>query len=96
MPTSSGVLFARGEVSKTGEKMAEAKDISVNQALVNASQPVTAKTGEVSEAELERVVGGEISDFSFDVEQNTNIGSQSSGVGAGKVTFNPYSITKNS
>jgi type VI secretion system secreted protein Hcp len=34
----------------------------------------------------------EIDDFSFDIEQTLNIGSQSSG--AGKVTFNPFQITK--
>lgn len=36
----------------------------------------------------------EISDFSFDIEQTLSIGSNSSGAGAGKVTFNPFSITK--
>jgi type VI secretion system secreted protein Hcp len=36
----------------------------------------------------------EIDDFSFDVEQTLNIGSQTSGSGAGKVTFNPFQITK--
>jgi|GEM_PF-315417 len=36
----------------------------------------------------------EIDDFSFDVEQTLNIGSQSSGAGAGKITFNPFSITR--
>jgi hypothetical protein len=36
----------------------------------------------------------EIDDFSFDIEQVLNIGSQSSGAGAGKVTFNPFQITK--
>jgi type VI secretion system secreted protein Hcp len=41
-------------------------------------------------------VGGlfEIEDFSFDIEQTLNIGSQSTGAGAGKVTFNPFSITR--
>jgi len=38
----------------------------------------------------------EIDDFSFDIEQVLNIGSQSSGAGAGKVTFNPYQITRKS
>ena len=33
-------------------------------------------------------------DFSFDVEQTLNIGSQSTGAGAGKITFNPVSITR--
>src|SRR6195952_5595768 len=36
----------------------------------------------------------EVSDYSFDVEQVLNIGSQSSGAGAGKITFNPFTITK--
>ena len=36
----------------------------------------------------------EIDDFSFDIEQTLNIGSQSGGAGAGKVTFNPFQITK--
>jgi type VI secretion system secreted protein Hcp len=36
----------------------------------------------------------EIDDFSFDIEQVLNIGSQSSGAGAGKVTFNPYQVTR--
>jgi type VI secretion system secreted protein Hcp len=37
----------------------------------------------------------EVSDYSFDIEQVLNIGSQSAGAGAGKVTFNPFSITRN-
>ena len=36
----------------------------------------------------------EIDDFSFDIEQVLNIGSSSSGAGSGKVTFNPFQITK--
>jgi type VI secretion system secreted protein Hcp len=36
----------------------------------------------------------EIDDFSFDIEQVLNIGSSSSGAGAGKVTFNPFQITR--
>src|SRR5580704_11619308 len=36
----------------------------------------------------------EIEDYSFDIEQVLNIGSQSSGAGAGKITFNPFSITR--
>jgi len=34
----------------------------------------------------------EVKDFSFDVAQTLNIGSQSSGAGAGKITFNPFSL----
>lgn len=36
----------------------------------------------------------EVEDYSFDVEQTLNIGSQSTGAGAGKITFNPFSITR--
>jgi type VI secretion system secreted protein Hcp len=36
----------------------------------------------------------EVSDYSFDIEQVLNIGSQSKGAGAGKVTFNAFSITR--
>ncbi len=36
----------------------------------------------------------EVEDFSFDIEQTLNIGSQSTGAGAGKITFNPFSITR--
>lgn len=36
----------------------------------------------------------EVEDFSFDIEQVLSIGSQSTGAGAGKVTFNPFSITR--
>lgn len=36
----------------------------------------------------------EVTDFSFGIEQVLNIGSQSTGAGAGKVTFNPFSITR--
>jgi hypothetical protein len=34
----------------------------------------------------------EIEDYSFDIEQVLNIGSQSSGGGSGKVSFNPFSV----
>ena len=36
----------------------------------------------------------EVDDYSFDVEQTLSIGSQSRGAGAGKITFNPFSITR--
>lgn len=38
----------------------------------------------------------EIDTYSFDIEQVLNIGSQSTGSGAGKVVFNPFSITRKS
>jgi type VI secretion system Hcp family effector len=36
----------------------------------------------------------EVEDYSFDIEQTLAIGSQSTGAGAGKVTFNPFSVTR--
>jgi type VI secretion system secreted protein Hcp len=36
----------------------------------------------------------EVEDWSFDVEQTLNIGSSSTGAGAGKVVFNPFTITR--
>ena len=61
----------------------------------------TALTGGKADAGAKGGSGGagkaglfEIEDFSFDIEQTLNIGSQSSGAGAGKVTFNPFSITR--
>jgi type VI protein secretion system component Hcp len=36
----------------------------------------------------------EVEDYSFDIEQVLNIGSQSTGAGAGKITFNAFSITR--
>jgi type VI secretion system secreted protein Hcp len=36
----------------------------------------------------------EVEEYSFDIEQVLNIGSQSTGAGAGAVSFNPFSITR--
>src|ERR1700733_14900512 len=36
----------------------------------------------------------EVTDYNFDIEQILSIGSQSRGAGAGKVSFNPFSITR--
>jgi type VI secretion system secreted protein Hcp len=36
----------------------------------------------------------EVDDYSFEIAQTLNIGSHSSGTGAGKVTFNPFRITR--
>jgi hypothetical protein len=63
-------------------KMADAEDKAVEQNKQQATHPVSPKTGEISDAEMENVAGG--------IEQVLNIGSQSSGTGAGKVTFNPF------
>jgi len=42
---------------------------------------------ELTDRDLEKVSGGfEITDFSFDIEQTLNIGSQSTGAGPSKVT----------
>lgn len=36
----------------------------------------------------------EVESYNFDVEQTLSIGSQSSGAGAGKITFNPFGISR--
>jgi hypothetical protein len=65
------------------------------------SSDMNDKIRELSTDELNLVSGGdkstsakgstiEISDYSFGIKQALNIGSQSSGAGAGKVTFNPF------
>ncbi len=74
--------------------MAETKDKSVDQSIDQTTQPVAAKSGELSDAELQKAAGGGASGSPFDIEQTANIGSQSSGAGAGKVTFNPFEITR--
>jgi hypothetical protein len=48
---------------------------------------------ELTGSELNSVVGG-VSTPVNNIEQVLSIGSQSSGAGAGKVTFNPFSITR--
>ncbi|HET6235192.1 MAG TPA: type VI secretion system tube protein Hcp [Acetobacteraceae bacterium] len=52
------------------------------------------KTATVSGGKLTYGQIFEIEDYSFDIEQTLNIGSQGGGAGAGKVTFNPFSITR--
>lgn len=63
-------------------------DLSGNTEVLATTGPMSlvnlAKAGQVFEIE----------DYSFDIEQTLNIGSQSMGTGAGKVTFNPFSITR--
>jgi len=62
---------------------------------LSKNSEVLAKCGPIS---LVALAGAgqlfEVKDYSFDIEQTLNIGSQSMGTGAGKVTFNPFSITR--
>jgi hypothetical protein len=46
----------------------------------------TKAEGELTEKDLAKVAGG--------IEQTPNIGGQSNGAGAGKITFNPFSVTR--
>jgi hypothetical protein len=65
---------------------------------MNMTQVARTESLELSIERLDQISGGgasskqlfEINDYSFDVAQVLNIGSQSSGAGAGKVTFNPF------
>lgn len=52
------------------------------------------EAGKIFQAALAKKAVFEIEDYSFDIEQTLNIGSQSTGAGAGRVTFNPFSITR--
>jgi hypothetical protein len=69
----------------------------------------TDKTAEISDQDLDQVVGGDatnalpavqnnalpaVQNNALPAVQSLGIGSQSSGAGAGKVTFNPFSITR--
>jgi bacteriocin-like protein len=63
------------------------KKQSENKPTQNATNPAK---DELNEQDLNKVSGGD----SFDIEQVLNIGSQSGGAGAGKVTFNPFSIKR--
>jgi type VI secretion system secreted protein Hcp len=66
--------------------------------LVSESQVDMSKNSEELASDLKSYASAsqlfEVEDYSFDIEQVLNIGSQSSGAGAGKITFNPFSITR--
>jgi len=66
--------------------MSEQSEEKTTGPVISTSQdaPNDAKQGkgELSEKDLAKVTGG--------IEQVLNIGSQTSGAGAGKVTFNPF------
>jgi hypothetical protein len=52
---------------------------------------------EISDAALEKVTGGDGNNGATTTTTTStsgNIGSQSTGAGAGKITFNPFSITR--
>jgi hypothetical protein len=49
----------------------------------------TAKPRELTCSELQAVVGG-VSTPRSNIQQVLSVGSQSSGAGAGKITFNPF------
>jgi hypothetical protein len=67
---------------------------TIKNAIDKSEQPAAVPTkDELGEQELNKVSGGAGQDYSFDIEQVLNIGSQSSGSGASKVIINP-SITR--
>ena len=53
----------------------------------------TAGPRELTDRELATILGCGSTPH-FDIESILSIGSQSSGAGAGKITFNPFSITR--
>jgi type VI secretion system secreted protein Hcp len=66
--------------------------------LLSESQVDMSKNNEELASDLKSFASAsqlfEIEDYSFDIEQVLNIGSQSTGAGAGKITFNAFSITR--
>ncbi len=54
---------------------------------INENPPTT--PSEISDKELDKVTGG-AAKATIDIEQVHNIGSQTSGAGAGKIVFNPF------
>jgi type VI secretion system secreted protein Hcp len=66
--------------------------------LLSESQVDMSKNNEELASDLKSFASAsqlfEVEDYSFDIEQVLNIGSQSTGAGAGKITFNPFSITR--
>ena len=67
---------------------------TIKTAIDKSERPSAVPTkDELGEQELNNVSGGAGQDYSFDIEQVLNIGSQSSGSGASKVIINP-SITR--
>jgi len=66
--------------------------------LLSESQVDMSKNNEELASDLKNYASAsqlfEVEDYSFDIEQVLNIGSQSTGAGAGKITFNPFSITR--
>ncbi len=67
-----------------------------NAAALDAESQVDLSHNSSEELAKDLVAGKvfEVDDYSFDLEQVLNIGSQATGAGAGKVTFNPFSITR--
>jgi type VI protein secretion system component Hcp len=66
--------------------------------LLSESQVDMSKNNEELASDLKSYASAsqlfEVEDYSFDIEQVLNIGSQSTGAGAGKITFNAFSITR--
>jgi len=84
------------DVASFREKLdAWAAELTENESAILAMISVRAFP-DVAEAEVQGFAGPgqvfEVDDYSFDIEQVLNIGSASSGAGAGKVTFNPFHV----
>ena len=71
--------------NRSPKYLASESTVNLEKSSEPLAKPFTdAKTGNIFE----------VKDYSFDVEQTLNITSQSTGAGAGKITFNPFSITR--
>jgi hypothetical protein len=93
-PRFGRLLAEPGALSRDADHAADERALRVNASLAlreNGPSKRRETMNEIAINELDQVSGGK---STFDVEQTLNIGSQSSGAGAGKVTFNPFSITR--
>ncbi len=94
--TEDDVSEFRGKLDTWAETLDDTDQAILAMIAVRAF-PASVRAGDEAEVAGYTAPGGslfEVEDYSFDVEQVLNIGSQSSGAGAGKVTFNPFSISR--
>jgi hypothetical protein len=84
---SYGLAVCKVTRTDAGRDIPNAKGRMIEELLTRAEKSKIQPKDELTDRDLEKVSGGfEITDFSFDIEQTLNIGSQSTGAGPSKVT----------
>ena len=96
----SDLLITEADVAAFVAHLNEwAATLSENEQAILAMFATRAMAGAAAEPEVAGFQGAglfEVSDYSFDIEQVLNIGSATSGAGAGKLKFNEFTISKRS